>query len=136
MIYLLDTNVCVRYLNGRSPAIKRRLEETDPNSIALCSVVKGELLFGAVKSQVPVATMSRLMQFMSAFESYPFDDRCAEVYARIRADLEKRGLPIGPNDTLIAATAIARQATVVTANTREFARIDGLRWEDWEAVGN
>jgi len=100
------------------------------------SVVKGELLFGAVKSQVPVTTMSRLMQFMSAFESYPFDDRCAEVYARIRADLEKRGLPIGPNDTLIAATAIARQATVVTANTREFARIDGLRWEDWEAVGN
>jgi tRNA(fMet)-specific endonuclease VapC len=98
--------------------------------------VKGELLFGAVKSQVPVTTMSRLMQFMSAFESYPFDDRCAEVYARIRADLEKRGLPIGPNDTLIAATAIARQTTVVTANTREFARIDGLRWEDWEAVGN
>ena len=136
MIYLLDTNVCVRYLNGRSPAIKRRLEGTDPGSIALCSVVKGELLFGAVKSQVPVATMSRLMQFMSAFESYPFDDRCAEVYARIRADLEKRGLPIGPNDTLIAATAIARQATVVTANTREFARIDGLRWEDWEDVGN
>src|ERR1039458_2993534 len=100
------------------------------------SVVKGELLFGAVKSQVPVTTMSRLMQFMSAFESYPFDDRCAEVYARIRADLEKRVLPIGPNDTLIAATAIARQATVVTANTREFARIDGLRWEDWEAVGD
>jgi tRNA(fMet)-specific endonuclease VapC len=136
LIYLLDTNVCVRYLNDRSPAIKRRLEGTDPGSIALCSVVKGELLFGAVKSQVPVTTMSRLMQFMSAFESYPFDDRCAEVYARIRADLEKRGLPIGPNDTLIAATAIARQATVVTANTREFARIDGLRWEDWEDVGN
>ena len=60
-------------------AIKRRLEGTDPGSIALSSVVKGELPFGAVKSQVPVATMSRLMQFMSAFESYPFDDRCAEV---------------------------------------------------------
>ncbi len=68
-------------------------------------------------------TLSRLMQFMSAFESYPFDDRCAEVYARIRADL------------LIAATAIAHGATVVTANTREFARVGGLLWEDWETAG-
>jgi tRNA(fMet)-specific endonuclease VapC len=76
------------------------------------------------------------MQFMSMFESYSFDDHCAEVYARIRADLEQRGLPIGPNDLLIAATAIAHEATVVTANTREFARIDSLRWEDWETEGN
>jgi len=95
-------------------------------------VVKGELLFGAVKSQAPTQTMSRPMQFLSAFQSFPFDDGCAEIYARIRADLEKRGLPIGPNDMLIAAIAITRGATLVTANAREFAGIDGLPWEDWD----
>ena len=73
------------------------------------------------------------MTFFSAFDSYPFDDRAAQQYGRIRAQLEKLGTPIGPNDLLIASIALARDVTLVTANTREFARVEGLQWEDWEA---
>jgi tRNA(fMet)-specific endonuclease VapC len=107
----------------------------EPKNLVLCSVVKAELLFGAVKSQATAKNLARLEQFFSVFDSYPFDDRAANVYAGVRADLETRGIPIGANDLLIASIAMAREATVVTANRREFARVDGLRWEDWEFGG-
>lgn len=69
---------------------------------------------------------------VNRFVSFPFDDEAAEVYGRIRADLEKLGTPIGPNDLLIAAIGLANDATVVTHNTREFSRIADLKLEDWE----
>ena len=133
MSYLLDTNVCIRYLNGQSPATRLRLQQTDPANVFLCSVVKAELLFGAAKSRASQQTLSKLERFFSAFESFPFDDPAAPVYAKVRAELERQGTPIGPNDLMIASIALARKLTVVTANTREFARVDGLQWEDWEA---
>ena len=133
MRYLLDTNVCIRYLNGQSQAIKTRLERSDPLSVSLCSVVKAELLFGAAKSRASQQTRSRLDRFLQPFESLPFDDRAANQYARIRAQLERHGTPIGPNDLMIAAIALAHDAIFVTANSREFARVEGLQWEDWEA---
>src|ERR1035441_10299749 len=86
--YLLDTNVCIRYLSGQSQAIKTRLERSDPLSVSLCSVVKAELLFGAAKSRASQQTRSRLARFLQPFESLPFDDRAANQYARIRAQLE------------------------------------------------
>jgi tRNA(fMet)-specific endonuclease VapC len=101
--------------------------------VPLCSVVKAELLFGAAKSRASQQTRSRLDRFLQPFESLPFDDRAANQYARIRAQLERHGTPIGPNDLMIAAIALAHDAILVTANSREFARVEGLQWEDWEA---
>jgi tRNA(fMet)-specific endonuclease VapC len=95
--------------------------------VKLCSVVKAELLSGAYKSQNSVRTIQNLADFFSEF-----DDSAAEAYGRIRSELEKRGTPIGGDDLLIAAIAIANNATLVTNNTREFSRVPGLRWESWE----
>jgi tRNA(fMet)-specific endonuclease VapC len=133
MTYLLDTNVCIRYLNGQSEAIRRRLESTPPHEIVLCSVVKAELFYGVDKSKHVNRNLTRLRRFLAPFASLPFDDTAAEIYGRIRAQLETTGTLIGPNDLLIAAISIANGATLVTHNTQEFGRIEGLELEDWEA---
>ncbi|MDM8531837.1 type II toxin-antitoxin system VapC family toxin [Anaerolineales bacterium HSG25] len=132
MIYLLDTNVCIKYLNGRSSEIRQKVALHGPQTIALCSVVKAELFYGAMKSHNPQKTLAQQHQFVSHFQSLPFDDSAAETYSEIRADLEKRGTPIGPNDLLIASIAIANNLTLVTHNRREFSRVQGLKIEDWE----
>ncbi len=132
MKYLLDTNTCIRYLNGQSGSIKARLEQLRPEDITLCSVVKAELLYGAAKSRVGEGTLARLSRFFSVFNSLSFDDQSATAYGTICADLEKRGVPIGPNDLMIAAIALASDSTLVTHNTREFGRIGNLKYEDWE----
>lgn len=132
MIYLLDTNTCIKYLNGKSENIRQRLEVSQPQDIVLCSVVKAELFYGAMKSANPQKNLAKLQPFVSRFVSFPFDDDAAEVYGRIRADLEKLGTPIGPNDLLIAAIGLANDVTVVTHNTREFSRVADLKLEDWE----
>jgi len=100
--------------------------------VVLCSVVKAELFYGAARSHDPVRTFAHMASFMSPFRSLPFDDFCAPAYGRIRAQLEQAGTPIGPNDTMIAATAMAHGLTLVTHNTREFARVAGLILADWE----
>jgi tRNA(fMet)-specific endonuclease VapC len=133
MTYLLDTNTCVRYLNKRSLAVINRLRNTPESEIALCSVVKAELYFGAMKSQNPEATIQGQRVFAERFISLPFDDSAAEFYAQIRADLATKGMPIGGNDLMIAAIALANGLILVTHNTREFSRVAGLQIEDWEA---
>jgi tRNA(fMet)-specific endonuclease VapC len=75
-----------------------------------------------------------LEEFLLLYKSFPFDDKCARAYGEIRAKLAQVGLPIGPNDLFIAATAVAFGAILVTHNTREFSRIEGLPCEDWEAT--
>jgi tRNA(fMet)-specific endonuclease VapC len=95
-------------------------------------VVKAELFYGAMRSRNPPETLARQRVFLDQFISLPFDDRASEYYASIRATLESRGTPICPNDLLIAATARAHNLTLVTANVREFGRIEGLRIENWE----
>ncbi|MDV2998208.1 MAG: tRNA(fMet)-specific endonuclease VapC [Chroococcidiopsis sp. SAG 2025] len=132
MIYLLDTNVCVQYLNGRSEAIRERIQQTDADDIAICSIVKAELFYGAQRSQHPERTLARQQQFLRLFVSLPFDDEAATVYGRIRAELAAQGTPIGSNDVQIAAIALAHDLTLVTHNTGEFSRVSGLRLEDWE----
>ncbi len=133
MKYLLDTNTCIRYLNGRSEKIKQNMAAVSQQDIALCSVVKAELFYGAMKSLHPENNLARQRRFTDSFVSLPFDDNAAEVYGQIRAQLEKAGTPIGPNDLLIAAIALANNLTLVTHNTREFSRIAILPCEDWES---
>ncbi|MBE9038910.1 type II toxin-antitoxin system tRNA(fMet)-specific endonuclease VapC [aff. Roholtiella sp. LEGE 12411] len=132
MRYLLDTNVCARYLNGRSVAIRERLRPTNVDDIAVCSVVKAELFYGAMRSNDPTRTLARQQKFLKLFVSLPFDDSTAFVYGRIRAELLAAGTPIGPNDFQIAAIALTHNLTLVTHNTREFGRVSGLMIEDWE----
>jgi tRNA(fMet)-specific endonuclease VapC len=134
LIHLLDSDTCIRYLNRRSLAIKARLEQTDRSLVRLCSVVKAELFSGAYKSQSRERSIQKLARFFAEFESLPFDDSAAEAYGRIRSELEKKGTPIGGNDLMIAAIALANNGTLVTNNTREFSRVPGLRWETWETV--
>jgi tRNA(fMet)-specific endonuclease VapC len=133
MKYLLDTNACIRYLNGQSHGIRRKLETLSQGQVGLCSVVRAELLYGALKSAQPERNAERLAHFFTGFPCLPFDETASEAYPRIRLQLEKAGTPIGPNDLFIAAVALASQLTLVTHNTREFDRVEGLTIEDWEA---
>ncbi len=132
MKYLLDTNTCIRYLNRRSANIIRRMDAESPEDIVVCSVTRAELIFGAMKSNNPEKTQAAQREFLKPLATLPFDDFAAEHYGRIRAQLETAGIPIGPNDLLIAAIALTHELIVVTHNTREFSRVKGLRIEDWE----
>jgi tRNA(fMet)-specific endonuclease VapC len=133
MTWLLDTNACIRYLNGRSPKLRANFDAADPADIRVCSVVKAELFFGAALSSDPVKTRANQQLFLSRFPSLSFDDSAAEVYAEIRAALTRQGQLIGPNDLMIAAICRANDVTLVTHNVSEFGRVAGLRIEDWEA---
>jgi tRNA(fMet)-specific endonuclease VapC len=133
MAWPLDTNACIRYLNGRSSQLRSRFNATDPAEILICSVVKAELYFGAAQSSDPAKTRSRQMQFLNRFRSLPFDDAAAATYGLIRADLSQRGLLIGPNDLMIAAISVAHGLTLVTHNVAEFGRAPGLAIDDWES---
>jgi tRNA(fMet)-specific endonuclease VapC len=124
--------VCIRYLNGRSESLRQQIASKSSQEITLCSVVKAELFYGARKSKNPQRNLAKQLQFVNHFVSLPFDDKAAEVYGRIRAELEKSGMLIGPNDLMIAAIAMANDVTLVTHNTREFSRVIGLKLEDWE----
>jgi tRNA(fMet)-specific endonuclease VapC len=132
MKYLLDTNTCIRYLNRRSTFIIRKLGSLSPDDIAVCSIVKAEMFAGAGKSNTPQQTRAKQEFFLNRFVSLTFDDKAADVYGTIRAQLEKAGTPIGPLDTLIAAIALTNSLILVTHNTGEFGRVAGLKFEDWE----
>ena len=132
MHYLLDTNVCVVYLNGRSVSVRDRLLATPTEEIAVCSVVKAELFYGAFRSNNPKRTLERQQAFLSRFVSLPFEDEAALLAGQIRAKLASAGTPIGSYDLQIAAISLANNLTLVTHNTREFERVDGLQIEDWE----
>jgi tRNA(fMet)-specific endonuclease VapC len=132
LIYLLDSNVCIMHIKGRSPSIDRHLEYLETDKIAVCSVVKAELFYGSLGSNNPQKALNLQTNFLSQFVSLPFDDSCTEVYAKIRRDLTKLGTPIGSNDLQIAAIALANNLILVTHNVREFSRVEGLRVEDWE----
>lgn len=135
MKYLLDTNACIRYLNGQSDSIRRMLEGLSYGQVALCSVVRAELLYGVLKSAQPQRNMERLARFLKGFPCLSFDETASDIYAGIRLQLENGGTPVGPNDLLIAATTLANGLVLVTHNTREFGRVQGLPLEDWEASG-
>jgi len=132
MIYLPDTNALIRFLNPGENSLKNRILSVDHSKIRLCSVVKAELFYGAMKSKRSSDNLVLLNDFFAHFDSLPFDDDAAWKYGELRAELARKGTPIGPNDMMIAATALVHGAIVVTHNTREFARVGGLEIEDWE----
>lgn len=132
MMYLLDTNVCVRYLNGRSASVRNRVNTTPAEDIVVCSVVKTELFYGAMRSNTPTETLRQQQIFLEQFVSLPFDDEAARIAGRLRGLLANAGTPIGSYDLQIAAIAIAHNLTLVTHNIREFERVQDLKLVDWE----
>jgi tRNA(fMet)-specific endonuclease VapC len=126
---LLDSNIVVHCLKGIEPVVSR-FRSANPSEIAIPSVVAYELEYGTLRISSP--QRRKVLSLMLAnLKEIPFDREAARESARIRVDLERRGLVIGPLDLLIAGTAASRGATVATNNTREFSRIKGLRLEDW-----
>ena len=132
MKFLLDTNPCVIYLRGKNLHLLQHFQQNSAADIALCSVVLAELYFGAEKSVNPTRERAAVDAFATPFVCLPFDQPAADIYLRIRFDLESRGLTIGANDYLIASIALAHNLTVITHNTSEFSRVRGLNLEDWE----
>ncbi len=125
MSYVLDSDVCIHALRG-VPVVVTALQRRAPSEIAVTSITLAELWFGARKS-VHAKRMRGLQNtFLASFEVLDFDAAAADAYARIRHDLERRGVPIGERDQLIAAITLARGRTLVTLNRREFDRVTGL----------
>lgn len=132
MTYLLDTNACIEFLNGGNDRLVDSIRSHSPSEIAVCSVVKAELVFGALNSQRVQENLSTLEQFLAPFRSLPFDDAAADDYGEIRAHLTQAGNVIGPNDLQIASIARSNGLVLVTHNVGEFSRVPGLEIEDWE----
>ncbi len=131
--YLLDTNVWIELLRRRQNlVVLERLEGFPPESIATSAVVKGELVAGALKSGTPQLSLEKVESLLRLHTILPFDEAAAGFYGSSRADLERRGIMVGHNDLLIAATALRHDLTLVTHNVREFSRVPGLRIEDWQ----
>lgn len=129
-MYALDSNTVIYFFKGMGNVAVNLLQQP-PSQIALPSVVMYELKVGIAKSVWSEKRTQQLDHFLATTRLLPFGKREAQIAAHIRADLERNGMKIGPYDVLIAATAIANQAILVTHNTREFGRIPNLQLEDW-----
>ncbi len=132
MKYLLDTNVCINALHWRHPILMQRLLAIPASEKVICSIVRAELYYGAYKSQRPQNSLVDLQTFLQPYPNLDFDIDAARICGEVRADLARKGTPIGPNDVQIAAIALAHNLTLVTHNTREFSRVPNLPLEDWE----
>ena len=128
--FLLDTNACIQYLRGRNPVLTARVRACKPRQVCLCSIVVGELYYGAYHSPLPTANLQAVDQLVGMFACLPFD--AAREFGSIRATLAAAGTLIGSYDMQIAAIARVNQFTLVTHNVGEFARVAGLVVEDWQ----
>lgn len=133
-MYLLDSDICINLLRGKLPNTLKLMKSSNPKLFGIPSIVEAELRTGALKSDHPRKNLLLLEQFLSAFEKITFDSACSVAYSKIRSYLEKNGSRIGPNDTLIAAMAIANNAVLVSGNIREFSRITNLSLENWDEI--
>ncbi len=134
MKYLLDTNVCVDYLTGRFPQVADRIQRSAPEELCLSSIVIAELRYGADKSGKPSRNHKLLDVLTNEIPSRDFDSSSASMYGKVRATLEKKGQPIGPNDMLIAAHALSLGLVLVSDNLGEFKRVTGLKVQNWREV--
>jgi tRNA(fMet)-specific endonuclease VapC len=132
--YLLDTNTCIGWLRLSQPKVVARIKQEASTDIAICSVVVSELIYGAERAAPAQRANNRLRveQLRQQFVSLSFDDSAAEQCGTVRAHLAALGTPIGPNDLMIAAIALAQGLILVTHNTSEFGRVPGLAFEDWQ----
>ena len=131
MILLLDTNICIYLIKEHPPEVLRKFNEYAVGDIGVSSVTAAELHFGVQKSQRPEENRRALQQFLLPLTVAHFDENAAASYGHVRAQLERRGKPIGSLDTLIAAHALNLDLTLVTNNVREFEHVPELKVENW-----
>jgi len=133
MPVLFDSNIWIKLLKGKDPALLTNWQIMSSRDLVVCSIVQAELWHGALKYEKPGTRREIIDRWLAPYESLPFDARAADYYATLRHDLELRGEIIGPNDLKIAAICLAHHLTLVTGNVSEFSRVPGLRVEDWSA---
>lgn len=129
--YLLDTNICIYLIKKHPTAVLERFRLHSPEDVAISTITFFELEYGVQKSRHIERTQDALSRFLLPLTIIDTDRHAAAEAAIIRAVLEKKGTPIGPYDLLIAGLARSQDMILVTNNTSEFARIDGLRLENW-----
>jgi tRNA(fMet)-specific endonuclease VapC len=134
MQYLLDTNICIYIIKQKPEAVFEKFKTLALGSTGISTITFSELYYGAEKSSNPEKNKSALEQFLIPLKILNYDFRASLEYGRIRVALERKGTPIGSLDTLIAAHAKASDLTLVTNNEREFARVDGLKIENWTVL--
>ncbi|MDB5429098.1 MAG: PilT protein domain protein [Caulobacter sp.] len=127
---MLDTDLCIRVIRDRPPGVRPRFN-AEADGLCVSTITLTELIYGAEKSARTAERRAEVDLFVARLQVLPFDDRAAGHAADIRADLERRGTPIGSYDLLIAGHARSEGLTVVTGNLREFGRVEALRSEDW-----
>ena len=131
MKYMLDTNICIYTIKHKPPEVIKAFLCHEPDDMCISSITYGELMHGVEKSQEVERNRAAITLILSAISILPFDSDAAEEYGAVRADLERKGTPIGPMDMLIAGHARSRGLILVTNNTREFFRVNELEVEDW-----
>ncbi len=131
MPYLLDTNICIYLIKKKPLSVLNKFSSISPEQVAISVITLSELEYGARKSAYIEQSLSSLHQFLISFSVLNFDYEASTEYGIIRADLEMKGIPIGPLDMLIAAHAKSLNYTLVTNNVREFSRVQGLLVENW-----
>ena len=131
MRYMLDTNICIYAIKHKPESVFRQLQKMSPEDICISSVTYAELVHGVEKSEAIERNRLALSLLLSNIEIMSFDVNAADAYGKIRADLERNGTPIGPLEMMIAGHALTLGYTVVTNNTKEFSRVDGLKIVNW-----
>ena len=131
MRYMLDTNICIYVIKHKPESVFRKLKKIKPEDVCISSITYAELAYGVEKSAQPERNRLALSMMLSSIEIVAFDDSAAADYGEIRASLEKGGTPIGSLDMLIAAHARSAGCTLVTNNTKEFCRVEGLKLANW-----
>lgn len=131
--FALDTDTCIHALNGRHPDLVAKIDRQRAGRIVVSPIVIGELRYGIARSRRAADATARLDALLQVVRSVPLDEDAAAHYGAIRAGLEAKGKVIGNNDLWIAAQARAAGLVLVSHNTREFARVPGLKLEDWVA---
>ena len=132
MTYLLDTNICIYIINEQPVQVVQRLIQAGSESLAISTVTVAELDFGIAKSKRE-SSRPKLENFLSQFPILDWNQDAAWVYGNVRKTLEGKGQRIGERDLLLACKALALDATMVTNNTSEFERVEGLKLENWVA---
>ena len=133
-MYLLDTCMCIDFMRNKSKEAYSFMIQRGPDSVKLSSIVVAELEYGVEHSVDREKNRRILEAFLEAFEIVPFDGECASTYGMLREYLGRQGRLIGPNDLLIAATALANKAVLVTNNVDEFKRVPLLQIESWYEI--
>ena len=132
MRYLLDTNIVSELIRNPQGSVTERVREAGESQVATSIIVAAELRYGAAKKGSARLT-AQIEAVLGALEVLPFEEPADRVYGVLRAGLEQKGQPIGGNDLLIAAQALSLGFTLVTANEREFSKIEDLPCENWLA---